>query len=166
LDKSSVPCSSPGCHGTTDLRLLFLIAHCGHTACKKCLESRPDDEVCVHPGCNSHASEGSLIRMTDLGSSEGQTVGQGFGNKLDAIAQLILGIPDDDQGIVFAPNEEIIGILEEVFDHHEISYHSPGRNRHRASAAKLMEDFKTNTDPERRKKLIILNLGSESAAGV
>jgi hypothetical protein len=166
LDKRSVPCSSPGCHGTTDLRLLFLIAHCGHTACKKCLESRPDDEACVHPGCNSHASEGSLIRMTDLGSSEGQTVGQGFGNKLDAIAQLILGIPDDDQGIVFAPNEEIIGILEEVFDHHEISYHSPGRNRHRASAAKLMEDFKTNTDPERRKKLIILNLGSESAAGV
>jgi hypothetical protein len=29
-----------------------------------------------------------------------------------------------------------------------------------------MEEFKTNKDPKTRKTLIILNLGSESAAGV
>ncbi|KAI4644439.1 hypothetical protein J4E93_006342 [Alternaria ventricosa] len=165
-DEEPVRCSSPSCNGIADPRLLFLIPNCGHTACKECLGSRIDDEACIHPGCNSHANESSLIRMADLGSSKGQNEGQGFGNKLEAIAQLILDIPEDDQGIVFAPNEEIIGILETVLDHYEISYHSPGRNRHKASAAKLMEDFKTNTDVKKRKKLIILNLGSESAAGV
>jgi hypothetical protein len=74
-------------------------------------------------------------------------------------------MPASDQGIVFAPNEEIISILETVFDHYDISYHSPGRGRHTASA-KPMEEFKTNKDPKTRKTLIILNLGSESAAGV
>jgi hypothetical protein len=81
LDKiQPLRCSSPSCKGTVDLRLLFSIPHCGHTACKECLELRTDDETCVHPGCNSHASEGNLIRMADLGSNEGQDTVQGFGN--------------------------------------------------------------------------------------
>ncbi|KAG9186178.1 hypothetical protein G6011_02734 [Alternaria panax] len=158
-------CSSPCCKGTSDLQTLFSIPHCGHIACRECLDLRTDDEACVHTDCNSYASKQNLIRMADLGSSEGQDTEQGFGNKLEAIVQLVRGMPTSDQGIVFAPNEEIINILETVFDHHDISYHSPGRSRHNASA-KLMEDFKTNTDPKRRKKLIVLNLGSESAAGV
>jgi hypothetical protein len=166
LDKvQHLYCSSPSCTGTTDLRLLFSIPHCGHTACKECLSLRTDDETCVRPGCNSRASEGNLIRMADLGSSDSQHVGKGFGNKLNAIVRLVQGIPKSDQGIVFAPNEEIIGILETMFDYYDISYHSPALSR-RNMAAKHMEDFKTNTDPKTRKKLMILNLGSESAAGV
>ncbi|KAL1794299.1 hypothetical protein ACET3X_007720 [Alternaria dauci] len=166
LDKiQSLRCSSPSCKGAINLQMLFSISHCGHTACNECLESRTDDETCVHPGCNSHASEGSLIRMADLASTEGQDTRQGFGNKLEAVVRLVCGIPASDQGIIFAANEEIIAILETVFDHHDISYHSPSRSRHAASA-KLIEDFKTNKNPKTRKKLIILNLGSESAAGV
>ncbi|CAI9629660.1 unnamed protein product [Alternaria burnsii] len=145
--------------------MLFSIPYCGHTACKECLELRTDDETCVHLGCNSHASEGNLIRMADLGSNESEDTGQGYGNKLEAIVQIVCRMPASDQGIIFAPNEEIVSILETVFDHCDVSYHSPGRGRLTASA-KLMEEFKTNKDPKTRKKLIILNLGSESAAGV
>ncbi|KAI4612008.1 hypothetical protein J4E80_007460 [Alternaria sp. BMP 0032] len=159
-------CSSPVCKGVASPQLLFSIPHCGHTACKECLALRTDDETCVHTGCNSYASEGNLIRMADLGVSNDQHTGQSFGNKLEAIAQLVQGLPQSGQCIVFAPNEEIISILETVFDHCNVSYHSLGGSRHKASAAKLMEDFKTNTNPKKRKKLIILNLGSESAAGV
>ena len=159
-------CSSPVCKGVASPQLLFSIPHCGHTACKECLALRTDDETCVHTGCNSYASEGNLIRMADLGLSHDQHTGQSFGNKLEAIAQLVQGLPQSDQCIVFAPNEEIISILETVFDHCNVSYHSLGGSRHKASATKLMEDFKTNTNSKKRKKLIILNLGSESAAGV
>lgn len=165
-DEEPIRCSSPDCNGIADIQLLFMIPHCGHTACKECLGSRTDDEACIHTGCNSHVNESSLIRMADLGSGKDQIEGQDFGNKLQAIAQLVLASPDEDQGIVFAPNEEIISILENVFDRYEIAYHSPGRSGHKASAAKLMEDFKTNINVKKRKKLIILNLGSESAAGV
>ena len=166
LDKTQpLRCSSSSCKGTVDLQLLFSIPHCGHTACKECLELRTDDETCVHLGCNSHASEGNLIRMADLGSNESEDTGQGYGNKLEAVVQLVRRMPASDQGIIFAPNEEIVSILETVFDHYDVSYHSPGRGRLTASA-KLMEEFKTNKDPKTRKKLIILNLGSESAAGV
>jgi hypothetical protein len=45
--------------------------------------------------------------MADLGLNKGQKAGKGFGNKLEAIAQLVHGIPPSDQGIVFAPNKEI-----------------------------------------------------------
>jgi hypothetical protein len=103
--------------------------------------------------------------MADLGSNESEDTGQGYGNKLEAVVQIVRRMPASDQGIIFAPNEEIVSILETVFDRYDISYHSPGRGRHTASA-KLMEEFKTNKDPKTRKKLIIFNLGSESAAGV
>jgi len=166
FDKNTTHCSSSVCKGVASIQQLFSIPHCGHTACKECLALRTDDETCVHTGCNSYASEGNLIRMADLGVSNDKHTGQSFGNKLEAIAHLVQGLPQSDQCIVFAPNEEIISILETVFDHCNVSYHSLGGSRHKASAAKLMEDFKTNTNPKKRKKLIILNLGSESAAGV
>jgi hypothetical protein len=109
-------------------------------------------------------SEGNLIRIADLGSSKGQNAGQGFGNKLEAIVQLVCGMPASDQGIVFAPNEEIIDILETVFDLYEISYHSPRQGQ--SNATKIMENFRDDKDPMTRKKLIILNFGSELAAGM
>jgi hypothetical protein len=160
----SLKCSSPGCDGIASLDQLHSITHCGHTACVNCLKARLDDESCVSPGCNSLTSDGSLIRMSDLGSSEDESKGQTFGNKLKTIVQLIQALPSDDQGIIFAPNEEIIGILETILDHYGVSYHSPSRNKR--TSAKIMEDFKTNNSPKTMKKLLILNLGSESAAGV
>ncbi|KAF1934810.1 hypothetical protein EJ02DRAFT_362876, partial [Clathrospora elynae] len=158
-------CSSPQCEGTATLAQLNLVSHCGHTACEKCLDKRSDDEVCVHPGCNSPVHEINLIRVPDLGTTGTQNAGRDFGNKLETIVQLIKDFPDDDQGIVFAPNEETIGILEMVFDHHNVSYHSTSNCRP-AAAAKIMEDFKTNQVPNERKQVLLLNLGSESAAGV
>ncbi|USP75190.1 uncharacterized protein yc1106_02464 [Curvularia clavata] len=162
-------CSSPDCHGTADRSQLHSMPHCGHTACKDCLGARLNDEHCVHPGCTSYVHDGSFIRMTDLGSSEGQTTSHSFGKKLDAIVDVVEKMPKTDQGIVFAPNEEVISILEDVFKHHNISYISPSHSR-RAALAKLIEEFKSNnakTNISRtKKKLLILNLGSESAAGV
>jgi superfamily II DNA or RNA helicase len=107
----------------------------------------------------------SFIRFSELGSIGVQEAGHSFGKKLTAIAQLTKKLPAEDQAIVFAPNEETIETLEAVFGHNNITYHSPSRST-RAGPAKIMEEFKKNNDPKKRKRLIILSLGSESAAGV
>ncbi|KAH9861526.1 hypothetical protein J1614_011275 [Plenodomus biglobosus] len=154
-------CSAPQCTGSATLSQMYVITQCGHTACTKCLAGRVDDELCVHQGCNSPLHNMSLIRMSDLGSIESNSDSRSFGNKLQAIVDLILSLPDDDQGIVFAPDEDIVDILGEVFDHFEIAYHSPTHCK-AAQSAKIIEDFKNNNT----RKILILNLGSESAAGV
>ena len=102
--------------------------------------------------------------MSDLGLNEGQTASHSLGKKLDAIIDILEKMPKADQGIVFAPNEEVINILEKIFKQYKISYISPSHSR-RAALAKLVEEFKSNNSTT-KKKLLILNLGSESAAGV
>ncbi|KAF1942479.1 hypothetical protein EJ02DRAFT_511619 [Clathrospora elynae] len=164
--ENTFKCSSPQCDGTASISKLRSVPHCGHTACMNCLGSRADDEICVHPDCRSLVHDVNLIRMSDLGTSEGLSAGRSFGKKLGAIAQLIKKLPAHDQGIVFAPNQETIDILETVFDHHVISYHSPCRRGKRTVSADIIEDFKANKDLKQRKKVLILDLGSESAAGI
>ncbi|KAF2853893.1 hypothetical protein T440DRAFT_515377 [Plenodomus tracheiphilus IPT5] len=158
-------CSAPQCTGSNALTQMHLISQCGHTACESCLTSRIDDEVCVHPGCNSLLHNMDLIRMSELDSIESNNDGGGFGNKLQAIVDLVMDLPDDDQGIVFLPDKDMVDIIEEVFEHFGISYYSLTHCK-AAESARFMEDFKHNQDPEERRTMLILNLGSETAAGV
>ena len=158
-------CSAPYCIGASTREDMHIITQCGHTACKRCLENRTDDEGCVHPSCNSPVHETNIVRMSDLSLIEDQSSHEGFGKKLTAIAKLVLGLPDDDQGIVFVQNEDFVGIIGDIFNSFGITYHLITQNKV-AQSARNIEDFKTNRDAGKRKKMLILNLGSESAAGV
>ncbi|CAA9957087.1 DNA repair protein rad8 [Pyrenophora teres f. maculata] len=159
---SSHSCSSRSCNGVTDIEELFLVSHCGHTACQSCLEARSDDESCVHPGCKARLGDGELIPMANLGSKESHAGGKRVGKKIDAIVELISRMPPTDQGILFAPNNESMRVLERVLDHHEIRYSSARET----GAAQVIEEFKTNKEPATMKKLLILDVGDESAAGI
>ena len=83
---------------------------------------------------------------------------------MQAVIQLISKFPKGDQGVVFAPNDETVEILEDVLDYREIPYHSL-RGCKAATSAKVIEDFKADDDPDQQSKVLILNMGSESAAG-
>jgi SNF2 family DNA or RNA helicase len=158
-------CNSPHCEGAT-ISQLNLASHCGHLACNHCLRLRTDDECCVHQGCNVTVQAVNLIKATDLGSTREQVAERSFGRKMDAIADLVLDIPEQDQCLVFAPNDETIDILEEVFDYHEISFSST-RGIRPAAVARVLEDFKANSNQKcGGSKVLILNLTSETAAGV
>jgi SNF2 family DNA or RNA helicase len=165
LEKSTsngeVKCSSPHCTGITNLDQLYAIPFCGHTACTICLQSRAEDEPCVGPGCRSSVDQKTLIRFSDLGSNDIQKTGKGFGKKLEAIAQLIKKLPTDDQAIIFAPNKKAIGILEAVFKRENISFLSLNGSTH-GSSADIIKNFQTN----KKQKFLVLDLGSESVAGV
>jgi SNF2 family DNA or RNA helicase len=156
-------CHSSGCSRTaSNISELLLISNCGHVACVPCLEKRINDQSCVCSGCHVTVEASDLVRASNLGSADDEIAGKSFGRKLDDISDLIKNVPRDDQGVVFVPNPQTMAILEEVFDHHDILYCSIS-NR---SVSKKIEDFKKNKDPKKKKKVIILNLGDESAAGV
>jgi site-specific DNA-cytosine methylase len=156
-------CDSAQCTGISSVHQLRLITECGHLACDNCLILRDNNEICVHPTCSARVTVADVIKITDLGTPTEQPANHSFGNKLVAIADLVKKTPKEDQCIIFVPNLETIGTVEEVLRHFDISFHALGRNK--KSAARLVEDFKSNQDPKKRKKVLLLNLGSESAAG-
>jgi len=156
-------CHSPGCPkailNTSDF---FLISSCGHIACKSCLQTRIDDESCVCKDCNVTIGTDSLIKVSDLGLARDEPTPKTFSKKLDSICELAKSIPLEDQAVVFVPNLQTMGILEDAFENHDITYYSiDGRQ-----SSKKVTDFKKNRDPEKMRKVLILNLGDESASGL
>jgi hypothetical protein len=162
-----IVCDASDCQGTATVSELYLASQCGHLTCQACIAVRGDDENCVMPGCSCTVQAVNLIKVTDLGSTGERVAKHSFGRKMDSIARLIKKLPSDDQGLVFAPNDETIAILGEVFDFHNISYYTPSGCNSR-QAAKIIEEFKASRDedPEDRPKVLLLNLTSETAAGV
>jgi site-specific DNA-cytosine methylase len=165
-DNAQTPrCDSPQCEGTaSDLSQLFLISHCGHLACEPCLTTRADNECCVHDGCSAPALPSNMINVPELGSTRDGSAGASHGEKLATICRLIQSVSDDDQAIVFVPNEYDIDIVTEALEEHDISHHAVSKSRR--DAADIIDDFQKNSDPEERKRVLVLNLGDESAAGV
>ncbi|KAF1916136.1 hypothetical protein BDU57DRAFT_547894 [Ampelomyces quisqualis] len=157
-------CSCPDCDGTATISELHLITHCGHTACEKCLGMRKDIDTCVDPTCNLFVQDVNLVKVSNLGSTVEPDTDVWFGRKMQAVTQIIAAFPKGDQGVIFAPNDETVEILEDVLDSHEIAYHSL-RGCRAAASAKMMEDFKTDDDADSQSRVLILNMGSESAAG-
>jgi hypothetical protein len=151
--------------GIGSLSQLFLVSCCGHTACQACLQARVDTEACIHEGCGVSIQPDDMIRASDLGSAENDTSASpgSYGRKLDEVSALIKQLPESDQSIVFAPNDEIGRVLEDFLNDNNVSFHSLVTRK--TGVARTLEDFKTNTNPREKKKVLILNLASESAAG-
>ena len=162
-----VSCDAPGCKKSATVRKLYLASQCGHLTCEPCMLSRGDDENCVVRGCSCTVQAVNLIKATDLGSTPEKIAGHSFGRKMNDIAKLIKKLPTDDQGLIFAPNDETIAMLGEVLDHHHIFYSTPSGCNSR-QAAKIIEEFKASKDEDSEEcpKVLLLNLTSETAAGV
>ncbi|KAF2108709.1 hypothetical protein BDV96DRAFT_504071 [Lophiotrema nucula] len=157
-------CSSPSCAGSvSNIKQMFLIYHCGHKACDACLSLRTNTEACIDPECDVCVQPNSLIKASDLGYGKDGLSSKDFGKKIHGIQQLVKNIPADDQALVFVPEENAMDVLEIAFQYYEISYYAVSRGR--AEAARQIEDFKSNKDPNHRKKVLILNLLDESASG-
>jgi hypothetical protein len=167
FSQDAIPCDAPYCQGTARVSEMYLASQCGHLTCQPCILSRGDDENCVVPGCSCTVQAVNLIEVTDLGSTPEKVAGHSFGRKMNDIANLVKKLPADDQGLVFAPNDETVAMLGKVLDHHDVLYYTPSGCNSR-QAAKIIEEFKAsaNEEVEDRPKVLLLNLSSETAAGV
>ena len=118
------------------------------------------------PGCSCTVQVVNLIEATDLGSTPEKVAGHSFGRKMDDIAKLVKSLQVDDQGLVLAPNDETVAMLGRVLDHHDVLYYTPSGCNSR-QAAKIIEEFKASANEvEERPKVLLLNLTSETTAGV
>lgn len=160
-----IQCDAQKCP-EADVRDMYLTSQCGHLTCRHCMLARGDGENCVVKGCSCTVQTVDFIKATDLGSKREDEAEHSFGRKTNSIARLIKEL-DGDQGLVFAPNEEMVAVLRAVFDHYDISYRTPSGCNSR-KAAEVVEEFKASAaeDIEDRPKVLLLNLASETAAGV
>jgi hypothetical protein len=160
-----IQCDAQKCPGA-DVKEMYLASQCGHLTCRHCMLARGDDENCVVKGCSCTVQTVDFIKATDFGSKKEDEAKHSFGRKTNSIARLIKEL-DEDQGLVFAPNDEMIAVLRAVFDHYGISYRTPSGCNSR-KAAEVVEEFKASAaeNVEDRPKVLLLNLASETAAGV
>jgi hypothetical protein len=156
-----IQCDAQNCP-RADVKEMYLVSQCGHLTCGRCMLARGGDENCVAEGCGCTVQIIDFIKATDLGSKREDEATQRFGQKTTSIIRLIMGF-EDEQGLVFAPNDETIAVLCAVFDHYDVSYCTPsGRN-----AADVVEEFKASAeDVKNRPNILLLNLASETAAGM
>jgi hypothetical protein len=161
-----IQCDAQKCPGAY-IREMYLTSQCGHLTCRRCMLARGDDENCVVKGCSCTVQTVDFIKATDLCSKREDEAEHSFGRKTNNIARLIKDLPDDDQGLVFAPNDETIAVLRAVFDHYDIRYCTPSGCNSR-KAAEVVEEFKASADENigDRPEVLLLNLASETAAGV
>lgn len=158
-------CDSADCAGSSTVSQLFIVSDCGHLACQACLDKRENTESCVDSHCDVFTRGKNLIHVPSLysGATEA-TSSDSFGAKLDAIADLIKQLPHEDQAIIFVPNDETTVPVEELLATHDITFSSVRGSRR--SAARIIEEFKTEKDPQQWDKILILNLEDESSSGL
>lgn len=163
---SPFQCDAQNCPGAL-VKEMYLAWECGHLTCGHCMLARGEDENCVAKGCSCTIQTVDFIKATDLGSEREDEANDSYGRKTNSIARLIKEVKGDDQWLVFAPNEETITVLRAVFDNYVIQYRTPSGCKSR-KAAEVVEEFKASADEniEDRPKVLLLNLASETAAGV
>jgi hypothetical protein len=159
-----IKCDSNSCEGS-DISGLFLISDCGHLACRPCLEKRIDAESCVDKDCDVFVRDKNLVHVPSLTTGSTKAPRQNsFGAKLDSVADLLDQMPEEDQAIIFVPNEESAEPVEDLLEAHNVTFASVSGRK--TKSARIIEDFKNNKDPQTWDKVLILNLEDESASGV
>lgn len=151
-----------------------LLVGCGHVLCQDCLGTAISEERCCISGCNMGIREHSVLssdklrRCQDVSGSS-----KNFGRKLDAVIELLEGIPDEEQAIIFVQSYGMMSMVNEALTSQGISAYAIDNVSE--SASDDIETFINNpkyTDKRKGKvnnkfrKVLILNLGDESAAGM
>lgn len=148
-----------------DPSAIAILGLCGHTACESCLAAPERGGECVTIGCDAPAHNYHIQKAIELGQEDRKArVGRHDGEKMDDVMDLIENkIPKKDQVLVFLQFNDLMEKVSEALDHHGIKHWAltEGSRRH---AYKVMEDFQIN-DTKDKKKVLILNVADESAAG-
>ncbi|KAK7727497.1 hypothetical protein SLS57_002970 [Botryosphaeria dothidea] len=151
-----------------------LLVGCGHVLCQDCLGTAISEERCCISGCNMGIREHSVLSSDKLRRCEDVSVSsKSFGRKLDAVIELLEGIPDEEQAIIFVQSYRMMSMVNEALTSQGISAYAIDNVSE--SASDDIENFINNpkyTDKRKGKvnnkfrKVLILNLGDESAAGM
>ncbi|KAF2455324.1 hypothetical protein BDY21DRAFT_380841 [Lineolata rhizophorae] len=152
-----VRCDGSACTGFGICKnTIGVLSRCGHLACTLCLDK---SAKCVVNSCGAPLElKGWLDHSRFLDDT--LPAANDTGKKIDDAVELVKSFPKEDQVLVFAPMEELMQSLQQALTTAGIRSYCALGDR----AGKYLEDFKVNTSADRR-KVLILNLSDETAAG-
>lgn len=133
---------------------------CGHLTCEECIHKKVDAECAVN-GCGDASESFRMRKAVDLvgGGETGE-----HGSKLTKIIALINSLPKDEQVLLFVQFEDLMPKIASALEAANISNYALYKQGGRAMN-RMMNDFQENQG-EDKKKVLILNPSSETAAGM
>ncbi|GFF29000.1 DNA repair protein RAD5 [Aspergillus udagawae] len=132
-----------------------VVGSCGHALCKDCALKTVRVEECVVDNCRGSGTRFNVISAASLGFEGDQSTQYG-GRKMDKLVDIVKGIPNQERAILFIQFPELIDVASKAFDLAKITHTVIA-----ARDTKKIEEFKKGNE-----KVVILNLGSETAAGL
>lgn len=141
---------------------LNVLGSCGHVLCGQCTSHTVENEECKVDRCRGSGKRFNVMNASILGRDDQDTSARYGGSKLDKLVELLQRIPADERVILFIQFPDLMELACNALDLAEIQYTSiSALDRH---ASKKMESFQTGSFGE--SKVLVLNLGSEMAAGL
>jgi hypothetical protein len=158
-----------------------ILSSCGHVGCNSCVAAAAANEACVQQvsgECRVPASPLFVVRADSLGHDKKADVdGRHWGQKLEDIAGLIRFVflsslsyqpdlhlnrsfPSDERVLIFVQFPDLTKKVAEALTNSRLVFTEiKGTALHQA---KVLQDFQ---DPSSTARILLLNLGDESASG-
>ncbi|KAI9927688.1 hypothetical protein MW887_003309, partial [Aspergillus wentii] len=155
----------PSCHSCEEppetLDEISVLGSCGHALCAECISDVIEKEECVVEGCHGSGKRFNVMNASTLGRDEDRSSMYG-GSKMDKLVEIIRSIPTDERAILFVQFPDLMEISSKALDLAKIKYTAISATDRRS--AQKVEQFQKVSFGE--DKVLILNLGSEMAAGL
>lgn len=139
---------------------LSINIRCGHVTCKECIQ-KTNLVICAVDGCLEGSESHCMRNAVDL-------VGDGesweYGARVGSIIELINGLPEDEQILLFVQFEDTMLSIASALDAAGISNHALSKKAGRR-LIEMMNDFQENHG-EDKKRVLLLNPSNETAAGM
>ncbi|CAG8701599.1 10661_t:CDS:2, partial [Acaulospora colombiana] len=141
-----------------------ILSSCGHVGCNACVTAAAANEACVQQAsgeCRVPASPLFVVPADTLGhDKKADADGRHWGQKLEDITELIRSLPSDERVLIFVQFPDLTKKVAEALTASKLTFTEiKGTALHQA---KVLQDFQ---DPSSKVRILLLNLGDESASG-
>lgn len=155
-------CSS--CHTTPEAaNHINILGSCGHALCSQCAMKTVQKEECNVEGCRGSGKEFNVMDASTLKCDERDRSAKYGGSKLDKMIEIIQAVPTGDRILLFIQFPELIDVTSKALELAKIKYIAIIATDRRA--AQKVQHFQ-EAGGFGENKVLILNLGSEMAAGL
>ncbi|KAL5360693.1 hypothetical protein BJX96DRAFT_184740 [Aspergillus floccosus] len=143
------------------LDYVHILGSCGHSLCPDCVSEVSIEEECAVKGCRGSRKKFNIINASTLGCDKDRSTRFG-GTKMDKLVHIVGDIPANERALLFIQFPGLIDIASKALDMAGVK-HIAISATDRTSAQKVEQFQKANFGEN---KVLILNLGSEMAAGL
>ncbi|RAK96334.1 putative SNF2 family helicase [Aspergillus ibericus CBS 121593] len=139
-----------------------VLGSCGHALCTECSAQTMLMEECAVQGCRGSGKRFNIIKASTLGRNEVDRGSDFGGSKMDGMIEIVRSIPSNERALLFIQFPELMEVASKALDLAGIK-HAAISATDRRSAQKIEKLQRTSFGDD---KVLILNLGSEMAAGL